>query len=198
MHTTKDLANLLKLMQTSRQSGDLIVEPTVQDSIPWLGCFGLVEGQVVSCQIYHKVSRQVLLSNNEALRWLLNAHQGKLEWNLEEPSSSPGTFLPLPSTNASLVKPSPVTEPEDRFYSIREDDSKANMGAQNNWFGKTPRRTRRGESISANTIVSRDHRQVFALIDGNRTTAEIAQLLHKPLNSLIYRLNELKAAELIE
>ena len=201
MHTTRDLANLLKLMQTSRQSGDLTIEPAVQDEIPWRGRLGLVDGQVTSCQVAHKVSGQVLLSNDEALRWLLNAYQGKLVWNVEESASPPKAFLPFNSTQTESTRNAYTRENEATDYLTEEEDFSrfpTNIGSQNNWFGKIPRRTRRGELVPASSITSREHRQIFALIDGRRTTAEIAQLLHKPLDTLIHLLNELKAAELIE
>src|SRR5690349_16550786 len=102
VYTTRDLTNILQLMQTSRQSGDLTVEPLEQDGIHWQGYFRLVDGQITKCQISNKANGQVVLRGEEALRWAINSKHGKLAWSLEEDVQSPDLSLPLlppPRTN---------------------------------------------------------------------------------------------------
>ena len=79
---TKDITALLRLLWTSKQSGMLAVEPFEQHGSSWQGLFHLDKGTVKSCVVRNKADGRVLLSNDEAIHWLIS--QGKLNWNLEE------------------------------------------------------------------------------------------------------------------
>lgn len=222
MHTTKDLANLLQLLQTSRQSGDLIVEPQVQGETPWQGRFRLVNGQVTACQVRRKIDGRVLLGDSEALRWLINPQHGKLEWSLKEDTQLPGTFLPLiPTENSPAVDgqrngntgPSfPVVQYNESSPAMQYNETRQNgyttpnkeqklttfPSMQSKNFEALPQRTNQGNQTSESILSSRDHRQVFSLIDGRRTAEEIAQLLHKKPELIFRILSDLRTASLIE
>ncbi len=216
MHTTRDLANLLQLMQTSRQSGDLIIEPQVQSGTAWRGQIRLVDGQVTACQVRGTLDRRFGLRDNDAMRWLMNPERGKLQWSLEELAPPPEVFLPILPANGD-----PRREEQsgmNRTNSYPNVPSNPNMPnthplPQNDTFMPTPRPYSGGQSIQPGTILrrtelgnkapglvlsSRELRQVFALVDGHRTVEEIVRLLHKSPDSVVRLLDELKTARLLE
>ena len=171
---TKDFASLLELLSVSGQSGTLIVEQPDYEGTPWQAQLMLVEGNVTTCLLRSKVDGRILLRDAEATRWL--STRGKLYWNLEESSQDPITPLPQaiagPSTDPALP-------------------SQPAQTAQ--WFTIIPRRTPRGEQAVMSRAWSREHRLIFALIDGRRTITEIAALLHKPPDHVVQVLNDLRA-----
>ncbi len=210
MHTTKDLVNLLQLFQASRQSGDLIVEPQIQGEVPWKAQFRLVNGQMMSCQIRRKIDERVLLGDSEALRWLINPSLGKLEWSLEETTPIPDMLLPLlPIDNSTIEDGLRSSNTGNSFptvqYNKTEQDVHRAIPRSNtpsftsqDHLRTIPRRTEQGNHTSGSILSSRDHRQIFSLIDGRRTAEEISQLLHKAPDSVIRVLSDLQVVGLIE
>lgn len=177
---TKDLTFLLRLLHTSKQSGILLVEPLEQgraNGLDWQGQFQLENGVVTSCLVRNKADGQVLRLNEEALHWL--TLQGKLEWQMEEHTPSAGALLP------SL--PPPKEEPQDE--AIEDLQTPLAWGKQ---LREIPQRTFNGMNVPVNALASRDHRQVFALVDGRRSIEEIVRLLHKPPDVVVRVLQELQ------
>ena len=180
---TKDITALLRLLWTSKQSGMLLVEPVEQHGSSWQGLFHLDKGAVKSCVVRNKADGRVLLSNDEAIRWLIS--QEKLNWNLEEGVQ--------PQNPSVLLLPQPEEVPGNR----RSDEYTQPTFARKNQLERIPKRTQKGEALSANAFASREHRQVFTLVDGRRTVEEIIHLLHKSPASVLSILQELQAAEFI-
>ena len=213
MHTTKDLVDLLQLLQASRQNGDLVIEPLVKYEATWQGRFRFVDGQVTSCRVYRKGDKKVLLHDDKALRWLTNPEQGRLEWFLEEVPSLSDTFLPLLPMHSGATRDEQKTKSGTNFYlAAQNKERKQNMYsstsdseqalntpllAQDNGLETVFRRTKQG-NLTPRSLPSRDHRQVFALIDGHRTMEEIMRLLNKMPDLVSRVLNDLKAEGLIE
>jgi hypothetical protein len=172
---TKDFASLLELLSVSGQSGMLIVEQPEYEGIPWQAQLTLVEGKVISSLLSSKADGRVLLRDAEVIRWL--SAQGKLYWRLEEDAQNQAGQLPQ-----AAVSPSPdavfPAQPVPRFTTV-------------------PYRTPRGTQIAMDRSWSREHRLVFALVDGHRTITEIAALLHKPPEQVVQALNDLRAGGLI-
>ena len=180
---TKDITFLLRLLQTSKQSGVLFVEPFGQQESSWQGLFQLENGVVQSCFIRRKADGQVGLRNDDALRWLTT--QGRLEWRLDEQASFPGASppaLPAPEQSRSVQRPF---------------QERAPAAVWGNQLERIPQRTQKGKVVPVNALASRDHRQVFALVDGRRTIGEIVALLHKPPEAVISMLEQLRAIGLI-
>ncbi len=180
---TKDITALLRLLWTSKQSGMLFVEPIEQQGLSWQGLFHLDKGSVKSCVVRDKADGRILLSNDEAIRWLVS--QGKLNWNLEEDAPPPTLSVPLlsppekePSHQRSGEYTQPVLAPQAQLTSI-------------------PKRTQKGDALPLHAFASREHRQVFTLVDGRRTIEEIIYLLHKSPAAVLAILQELQAAGLI-
>jgi len=190
---TKNLTFLLRLLQTSKESGILFVEPSEQNGShggygsAWQGQFQLDKGVVTSCLIRNKIEGQVWFSNDEAVNWL--AEQGKLEWHLAKRAEFSEEWLPP-------LLPYRETPREH----LREDvapvllPSSAEEGKQ---LSDIPQRIFTRDVTPVNALPSRAHRQVFALIDGQRTVEDIMHLLHKKPELVIQVLQELRGAGFI-
>lgn len=180
---TKDITALLRLLWTSKQSGKLFVEPIEQQGLSWQGLFHLDKGAVKSCVVRDKADGRILLSNDEAIRWLVS--QGKLNWNLEEDTQPQSPSVPL------------LSPPEEVSSRRRSDEYAQPVLAPQNQLTSIPKRTQKGDALPLHAFASREHRQVFTLIDGRRTIDEIIYLLHKSPAAVLAILQELQAAGLI-
>jgi len=180
---TKDITFLLRLLQTSKQSGMLFVERPGPNESTWQGQFRLDKGVMMSCLVRNKTDGQVLLSNDEAVRWLIS--QGRLTWHLEEDAP----FLPL-------LLPAPPPHEEAKKEQRQVEDALPSFVWRKE-LGSIPQRTKKGLDAPVNAFASREHRQVFALVDGQRTVEEIVYLLHKPPDSIVRLLRELQVAGFI-
>lgn len=180
---TKDLSFLLQLLRTSKQSGLLFVVPPGPHEPSWEGQFRLDKGEVIACLVSNKVDGRVVLNNDEALRWLTN--QGKLEWRLEDEASSSDPSRPL------------LPAPGEARSEQRHDVEVLPPAGEKNQLRGIPRHTQKGRNLPLSAFSSRDHRQVFTLVDGRRTIGEIASLLHRPPDVVMRVLQELQAAGLI-
>jgi hypothetical protein len=193
---TKNLTFLLRLLQASQQSGKLFVEPPEQNEAnrssgsqrsSWQGQFQLDKGVVTSCLIRNKTDGQVWLINEDAVNWL--REQGKLEWRLEKNAEFSGELrqqLPQysePPREQGRENTGPVLLP-----------SSAKWGKQ---LSNIPQRIVRESVAAVNALPSRTHRQVYALVDGQRSIEEITYLLHKPPDVIIQLLQDLQMVGLI-
>jgi hypothetical protein len=182
---TKDLTFLLRLLQTSRQSGTLFVEsygPNGSDEAIWQGQFQLANGVVISCLVRNKTDRQVLFIGEEAVLWL--TRQGKLEWRMEEGTQTRDVMLP-----------SHPRQEEDRREQPRSEvmESVQSPLVWSKQLRSVPLRTVRGNAAPVGAFASREQLQVFALVDGRRTIEEIVRLLHKQPDAVIRILQDLQA-----
>ena len=183
---TRNLENLLRLLQTSRQSGLLIVESAEPNGALWQGQLMIVDGNVRACQVFRKADRQVLHTNEEALRWLVA--QGKLNWNLEKDVQLPMVL-------------SPMQQPPGNPTEERKNESGAHSGylrAPGERAGWIPRRTAKGMQFSGKSLASIEHLQTFTLVNGQNTIEGISRILRKPPDTIARILNELRDAGFIE
>lgn len=183
---TKNLEQLLRFLQVSRQSGLLTVEKSEQDESFWRGFIRLVEGNVKTCQVCRITGGQVLFRDDEALRWLIT--QGKLDWHLEEGGQFPDALLPQPPLNGSPIG-------EGQNDSGPQQTFRPTPMALSGW---TPRRTQKGMQLQARSLGSLDHLQAFILVNGQNSVEGIARLLRKPPQRIIRLLEDLRSAGLIE
>jgi hypothetical protein len=188
---TKNLEQLLRILQASRQSGLLVVEDVEQGDAPWQGQFRLVEGNVMECQVRMKANGQVLLSDDEALRWL--TARGRLNWNLEEGDQLPDTLLPP-------LPPQGIATGDGRHTPQSNNTGKhgAVFSAPPERSGWIPRRTLKGQQISAQSLRPVEYLQVFTLVNGHNTAEGITRLLRKSPADISRILKDLQAAGLIE
>jgi len=195
---TKDLTFLLRLLQSSKQSGILFVEAPEQDGAndsSWQGQFQLENGVVKFCKVLDTRKGSVLFINDEAINWLIS--QGRLKWRIVEEDIQPLIKMLPASSMPSNPTPSTI-QPYERIQVDRQ--STDSMQASLLWEKRRRevfQRTLRGNSALVNAFPSRDHRQVFALVDGRRNIEEIVQLLHKPPDVILRLLQELYMAGFI-
>ena len=180
---TKDITFLLRLLGSSKQSGVLVVEAPGPDESPWQAQFQLDNGIVRSCVLLDKANGRVVLRDEEALQWI--TARGRLEWHMEEAEPPPN---PLPR----LLPPGNEPGREDVYAA---EELPPTLGSKQ--LRMIPQRALTGNIVSGDVFVSREHRQVFALVDGQRTIEEIAQLLHRPSDFIIGVLQDLQARGLI-
>jgi hypothetical protein len=183
---TRNLENLLRLLQASRQSGLLLVESAESNGALWQGQLIIADGVVRACQVVRKPDRQLLYANEEALRWLIA--QEKLNWNLEKDVQLPTTLSP------QLQQPGKPAE-----------ERKSDTGPQSGYLrtgreraGWIPRRTAKGMQFSGKSLASVEHLQVFTLVNGQNTIEGISRLLRKPPETIFRILNDLRDADFIE
>jgi hypothetical protein len=188
---TKNLEQLLRLLQVSRQSGLLVVEAAEQGDAPWQGRVRLAEGKVMACQVCMKADGQVLLSNDEALRWLTT--QGRLNWELEEGDQLPDILLPpLPPQGRTTGERRSTTQTNNTgvFGTVFPTPTE-----RSGWI---PRRTSKGQQISAQSLRPIEYLQVFTLVNGHNSVEGITRLLRKPAADISRILHDLRSAGLIE
>jgi len=165
-----DLTSLLWILKTSRQSGIVLLElrdvKGTSTGEPWQAYLYLVEGRAVACRIYSKKDGRVLLGNEEAMHWLARWEKREFAWKaltseqsrailFAQQSSSPQGLLPSPQRAASAQRLNEV------------------MAANNDGV---PQRL---VSVEKNIMRSwpRNHRLIFALVDGKRSVEKIAAML---------------------
>jgi hypothetical protein len=191
---TKDITFLLRLLGSSKQSGILLVEAPGPNESPWQGRFQLNNGMVTSCVLLNKADGRAVLRNEEALAWITS--QGKLEWQMEEDAETAPPPPPPPRTPPRLPSPTGGLPRDERYY-YEENLPPAPSPVEKSQLAIVPQRTEKGRVVPGNAFASRDHRQVLGLVDGQRSVQEIAQLLHRPADSIIRVLQELQAAGFI-
>ncbi len=167
---TKDLSSLLQLLKVSEQSAVLRIEPPEITGEAWYARLTLIGGDVMMCQIRRVRDEALLAEGPDALHWLTTL--GRLSYeeiqNLPRPVETPSSPLQrqLPVSNDGGQVSGEVLRPFMR-------------AVQENIRAGKPQRTALGEREGVVTIMGREHRQVFLLVDGRHTPEEIAGLLHK-------------------
>jgi hypothetical protein len=201
VYTTKDPVNLLQLLHTARKSGELFVRPLEwQNGISWQAWFQLLDGQIVSCLIRNEVSGQILLRNHGAMHWLFNSQHGNLEWMLKEATQTPAPLLLLPTYSSSKRDEYNYNDTLDVRTPIQynEDNSHISQVVHKEQLEIVCRRTVQSKYTPTDILSSREQLQIFSLVNGHRTAAEIARLLHKSPDVILHVLNDLHTIGLIE
>ena len=147
----------------------------------------LVDGTVRACQVFRKADRQLLHTNEEALRWLIA--QVKLNWNLEKDVQYPMMLSPMLQQPGN---PAPAEE--------KKNDTSTRSGylrAPAERTGWIPRRTAKGMQFSGKSLASIEHLQAFTLVNGQNSIEGISRILRKPPETITRILNELRDAGFI-
>ncbi|HZT99448.1 MAG TPA: hypothetical protein VFA10_07305 [Ktedonobacteraceae bacterium] len=163
-----DLTGLLRMSNKTRANG-VISTKGIGPGEPWQAHLTFFQGQVITCHVWSSVNGRSLLTDYEALHWLANL--GYLAWNQE-------AFTPQ---QTSLL-----------FDDSQVDDSQAALLQSY----EIPRRLRQVERAGMHSW-SRKHRQVFALVDGRRSTERIAVILCQPLKVVEIILHDLQSKGVI-
>jgi hypothetical protein len=148
----------------------------------WQGQFQLENGLVLSCLVCAKTDGQILLVNDEAIRWL--TAQGRLEWQIEELTSQANQFLLPPPQYPARTREQPDTTPAIPALPVASWEKQ---------YKGVPIRAIQGNNAPLSAFSSREERQVYALIDGRRSVEEVIRLLHKPPELVMRVLQDLQA-----
>lgn len=156
-----DLTSLLWILKMSRQSGIVLIEllgrKETETSVPWQACLQLIVGKAVSCRIYSKIDGRVLFPDEEAMHWLIRWEKREFAWMALTPEQARALLLLHQPSQVALLPPPKRQEgniiPPGRGTAIPQPLTLA----MRSW--------------------PRNHRRVFALIDGKRSVEQIATLL---------------------
>lgn len=198
------LLHLLRNFRAFGQSGVLYLEPLQeQPEEPWKAYLQLSQGEVTSCVVQKKDGDQLLWKDTQAIQWL--ATKEGLFWSLEESShisSQPLASPALPPDHldqpdlgprALQVAHQRKSDKQEVALPFREGFS---QGLQDASLLLVPQRT--DTQAESSTVLPREHKRIFALVDGHRTSAQIGQLLHCPSQRVIQILRELQIKRLVE
>ena len=128
-----------------------------------------------ACVVIDSKTGHIQFTNDDAIRWLMA--QGKLDWRIEE-------------YGQASIQP-PTQPPPRNSTDVYQSDTDLQLTQL--WEKKRKdifQRTKRGNTTPCGCF-TRDHRQVFALVDGRRTTEEIVQAIRKPPAVILRLLQDL-------
>ncbi len=189
---TEHVSHLLSLLDLSAQTGLLSLSPREDPGAgPWRAWCELVEGKVKRCQVYQVSDQRVLVGGPLALEWLKT--QGGMYWQIEEADTLPSVQAHDERSGVSRrsIRPGGIT--------VAVNQARAAPPLSFPRDSQRPRRTLLGQQIANLSSWSRLQRQVFALVDGERSQAEIARLLaNRPFKEVEETLEALRAAGYIE
>ncbi len=154
----------------SRQNGVVLLElrevKDIPASEPWRTYLYLVEGKAIACRIYSKKDGITLLANEEAMRWLATWREYKFAWKALTPELSRSLlFLEQPSSQQGLLPPPQRVAPVQHLNEVPSASSDT-----------IPQRLVSAEQNVMRSL-PRNHRRVFALVDGKRSVEKIAAML---------------------
>jgi Domain of unknown function (DUF4388) len=182
--TTDRLSNVIQVIQLGRKSGILTVERGEG--------VALETGEVIFVhgQITHAHSRD--FSGQQAIEWLLSWRACRF---LFMPQASEKTTKPmavLPSTDVNLQD----TDPYLNSAMQAEPDPPWSWAAERAHKGSNPpQRTKPSElalQIIEKSGLTRSHRRLFLLVDGQRTIDEIARLTGRSEKDVQVMLQEME------
>jgi hypothetical protein len=190
---TKDLASLLNLLSVSSQSGTLRIESADADKHEWFAMVSLQEGKIMACSLLSKQDGRQLLTGQHVIDAL--THAGPLSWNLETAAHRRN----LPSPSGPVSEDAQQKRSSERKQILHQSRQlNRDMPAGQTGVQLVPHRTMQGSHAASSGSWPREHRQVFALIDGHHSVEDLSRLLHKPLHELLPIVYQLRGAGFIE
>jgi hypothetical protein len=191
---TKDLASLLSLLQLSGQSGMLFLRlPEENDDKVWVAQCQLENGIVTMCRVITTSDGRVAMSNEAALQWLMRL--GTLQWRLDEKQIPPANAISQPTAQSETSTPQSFGQAPLQWspvFTLRDGLHIENSPASFSASQSIPMRAVHTWRATESGVAAREQRQVWLLVDGQRSIEEIAQLLHKPLSVVMKILADLK------
>jgi hypothetical protein len=165
---TSNIVNVIDVIQLGRKTGILTVEREVNGYLE-LGEITFTNGQVTHARSNHYLSAE----GQAAFQWLHT--WSACRFLFEATHEVPRTTRPLPAAPSSKVDVhNSDTQPQ------RVPTNVQGARQEENNFSAVPRRIIYAEKalhIIENAQLSRTHRQLFLLIDGQRNVAELLRLL---------------------
>lgn len=192
---TDQLINVIQVIQLGRKSGLLTVERD-EGMAQERGEITFVHGQVVNAQVEH-------IRGQQALTWLSTWGTCRFTFvNTPDTSGLQQTTGSLPQvwpqrqrdTQPLFTPPQSITQSNSRINAVRPGNAQeTNMSA--------PQRTRpvhEAQNLLEQTGLSRLHRHLFLLIDGSRTSFELARLIARTPEEVQIMLADLKRIGIIQ
>lgn len=198
---TDRLLNVIQVLQLGKKTGHLTIERD-EGKGQEKGEIIFVEGQVT--QAYGGNLR-----GQEALNWLSiwgacrfifvpatpEKTTSPLTTQTQSFMSSPKTTQPLRDTNPRVTDAIPAIQQRSKWTNTTEHPASPSSGSA------IPRRTR-AVNVSFHLLdqarLSRAHRHLFLLVDGNRTIVELVRLTGRPTEEILRLLQELEHIGVIE
>lgn len=191
--TTSDLSNVIQVIQLGRKTGLLTVERgegTTREE----GAISFANGQVVQV----RASR---LTGQAALKWLQTWGECRF---IFVPTNTERTTQPLPSLQGSTTQALTETQQQHAFSSTARITPTGALGISKS-LPRTPQivpwRTRSFEEathVLEKAGLSRLHRHLLLLVDGQRTLQELARLVGRSPEDVQRLLNDLTTIGLIQ
>ena len=183
--STDRLANVIQVIQLGRKTGTLMAERNGRNGLEQ-GSIFFLNGQVVKASAQH-------LEGNAAFTWLNTWSACRFTFT---PSSSSATTVKLPAVSLEHLPEQEMSE-----HSARTQDS-----GQNSSTGKQPDARvpfqKRAFDEALHSIdraqLSRAHRRLYLLIDGQRSASELARLMGRSQIEIDALLQDLERAGVIE
>lgn len=201
---TDRLAHVIQVIQLGRKTGTLIVERTSGNSLEY-GTVSFVNGLMTQASAHQ-------LRGLAAFEWLNTWGTCRFTFT---PSVSAATTNKLHSIRPDLVPASEHERFQDTDSTVRiqaqakEFSGSGTANNQNhpydpslgNASGRIPNQVRSWEDAvqrMQRMQLSRVHRQLFLLIDGHRTTTDLARLMGRSQIEVDFLLQDLERADVIK
>ncbi|GCF09938.1 DUF4388 domain-containing protein [Dictyobacter arantiisoli] len=203
--TTNNLADVIQVIQIGHRSGTLTVERGEGNAYEE-GEIVFANGQIVNAQTGTQ-------SGPVALGWLTTWTNCRFAFNVESStttprppfqpsghsplSTRPGSSPARTNTNSS-GNFRPITTAS--MYGQNTPRTASTPSMPNQFVTQIPYRIRTDNSVLAyieQVGLTREHRRLFMLIDGQRTTHELVGLMGKNLDKIVELLNELERAGIV-
>jgi hypothetical protein len=199
---TDRLANVIQVIQLGRKTGTLIVERSSGNSLEY-GTVGFVNGLMTQASVHE-------LRGLAAFQWLYTWGTCRFTFT---PSDSAATTSKLHSLRPDLLPASEHQRFQDTDPTLRiQAQTKAFSGSGNdqnhqsnllphNVSATIPNQVRPWEDAVQRIErmqLSRVHRQLFLLIDGHRTTTDLARLMGRRQVDVDTLLQDLERADVVK
>ncbi len=167
---TDRLANVIQVIQLGRKTGTLTVERNSSGGLEQ-GMIAFVNGQMTQARAH-------TLAGNAAFKWLNTWGACRFTFT---PSTSPGTTVKLPTLQLDQL-----AEQQRRGNALN-----VSIPFQYRALEEALQRIERAN-------LSRAHRRLYLLIDGQRAPAELARLMGRNQNEIDTLLQDLKRTGVIQ
>lgn len=179
--STDRLANVIQVIQLGRKTGTLTAEREGRNGLEQ-GIIFFVNGQVARASVQH-------LEGAAAFQWLNTWSACRFTF---APSTSPATTVKLPAVQAESM---PEVESSGNVASLHEGNGwvrpEARIPFQHRALDEALRSIEQAH-------LSRAHRRLYLLIDGQRSPTELARLMGRSQHEIDALLHDLERAGVIQ
>jgi hypothetical protein len=183
--STDRLANVIQVIQLGRKTGTLTVERDGSSGLEQ-GIIFFVNGQVARASAHQ-------LEGTSAFNWLNTWSACRFTFT---PSTSPATTVKLPA-----VPPGHISDQETNRDAARPRDSSPTSNTRVRPDARIPFQNRALEEALQSieqAHLSRAHRRLYLLIDGHRSSTELARLMGRSQIEIDALLQDLERAGVIQ